>query len=246
MKKLPIQKIFLVAAFILPVLMAVISVEPALAYKLSVPFPGQPSDINGPSQYIHAIYNFGLGFAILLGVLMIVIGGVRYTISEAVPSKEDAKEQITSAVWGLVLLLVAVLILKTINPQIPDLKEPTIAPIPPAEPAAASVDMPTAEALCFNGQKDPGEECNIPFQTNPPECDYLKTKPSDTTICNQKNCTCELIAPDTSINPLCGNDIKDPGEECDARGKINLPECEFYFPKGTETICTNDCLCRAN
>lgn len=111
----------------------------ALNYTLSVPIPGYgnfpgSTSVNDPAQYIKFIYAFSTGFGALLAIIMIVIGAVRFSVSEAIPSKEAAKEQITNAIWGLVLLLGAYVIGTTINPKI-DPKNPTIqaliAPSPP-------------------------------------------------------------------------------------------------------------------
>lgn len=98
-------------------------------YKLIVPFPGA-TEITGPADYIQKIYTFALGFGTLLAMGMIIFGAVEYTLSEAVTKKEDAKDRIMGAIWGLVLLLAATLILNTINPQLPELREPALTEIP--------------------------------------------------------------------------------------------------------------------
>lgn len=62
----------------------------------------------------------GLAGAAALGVL--IYGAILWTVSGAVTSKQDAMEWIWGAVWGLVLLLGAYLILYTINPDLVNLK----------------------------------------------------------------------------------------------------------------------------
>ncbi len=98
----------------------------AKPYTLIVPFPGQNPQVSSPQDYIKALYTFGLGFGALLAMVMIVIGAVQYTASEAITSKEDAKDRIQKAILGLILLIVATVILYTINPALPDLTEPTL------------------------------------------------------------------------------------------------------------------------
>lgn len=120
-------------AFMGAVLAAALS-HSAFAYQLNVPFPGLPTQISGPAEYIRTIYTFGLGFGALLAMLMIVVGAFQYTLSEAITSKEDASERIKNAIIGLVLLLAAFLILNTINPQIPQLKEPVLTAVSPLPP----------------------------------------------------------------------------------------------------------------
>ena len=56
---------------------------------------------------------------VALAILMIVVGGVQYTISWASSSaKGEAKTRIFSAIGGLVLALLSYLILQTINPAL--------------------------------------------------------------------------------------------------------------------------------
>src|SRR3989344_3411357 len=75
-------------------------------------------------EYFVGIYNTALTLVIALALVMIVVGGVQYTISWASPSaKEEAKGRILGAIGGLILALLSVLILSTINPA---LVNPTI------------------------------------------------------------------------------------------------------------------------
>lgn len=67
---------------------------------------------------LNALFGITVGVAAILAVLMFTIGGFRYMASEAIGSKGDAKSQMQSAVLGLLLVLAAVLILNTINPDI--------------------------------------------------------------------------------------------------------------------------------
>jgi len=95
----------------------------ARAYKLTVPF-GQTTEATGPSEYITSLYTYALGLGTLLAMVMIVIGAVQYTLSEAITDKQDAKDRIWKAVWGLVLLLAATLILNILNPTLTTLEDP--------------------------------------------------------------------------------------------------------------------------
>lgn len=55
--------------------------------------------------YLSNIYTLGVGLAGVLAVLMIVIGGIQYIGSGMSPSgKSDAKDRITNAIMGLLLL----------------------------------------------------------------------------------------------------------------------------------------------
>lgn len=90
---------------------------------------------SGPADFINKAYNWSLGIAGTLAVIMIVYGGIKYAVSAGnVAQQSDAKSIITSAIWGMVLLAGAYLILYTINPNLVDLSknEPVLAPIPAA------------------------------------------------------------------------------------------------------------------
>ena len=136
------------------------------AIDLQVSFPGQPEPGPSPAKYIENLYNFGLALGALLAILMIVIGAIQYVVSEAIPGKEDARERIKSAIWGLVLLGAAVLILGTLNPQLPQLKEPELTAVqtpqplpppsggpPPPPPPPAGCDL-TANPMIISSRTD--------------------------------------------------------------------------------------------
>jgi len=161
----------------------VVEAQQSVTTKLSVPF-GTTYDVTGPDQYIRAIYIFGLGFGTLLAMLMLIIGAVQYTISEAVTSKEDAKDRMLKAIWGLVLLLAATLILSIINPTLPQLIPPQAAPIGPPTvlpsgpapieggpppvgvppPAGGPPPPPATGSLCGNGLLESPEQCELGYQ----------------------------------------------------------------------------------
>src|SRR3989344_3292740 len=69
-------------------------------------------------KYINAIIILFIGICAVLAVVMIVIGGIEYSTSELISSKEAAKERIRGALLGLLLALGAFLLLKTINPDL--------------------------------------------------------------------------------------------------------------------------------
>ena len=64
--------------------------------------------------------------AAVLAVIEIVVGGLQYALSESLFSKEDALDRIKMALLGLFIALVSWLILNTINPELVNLKDPTL------------------------------------------------------------------------------------------------------------------------
>jgi len=77
----------------------------------------------GVPSLINYIYKFALGICGITALVSIMIGAAQYTFSAGNSSKAgDAKDRITSALLGILILLFAVLILNTINPDLVNLR----------------------------------------------------------------------------------------------------------------------------
>lgn len=97
-------------------------------YQPLVGIPGV-SDPQNFDEYLQSIYAAAISLAALLAVIKIVIAGVKWMTTDIVTSKSDAKKDIEGAVFGLLIILGAVLILYIINPNIGDV-DLTFAPPP--------------------------------------------------------------------------------------------------------------------
>ncbi len=97
------------------------------------------STLNG---YIQLLYRFGLGIGGILAVGMIVWGSILISISGSVDKEREGRDFITSALFGLVLLFGAYLLLNQINPSLTSL-------VPPSAPAVTSA-APTTQQPCNN------------------------------------------------------------------------------------------------
>jgi hypothetical protein len=105
------------AIIILPALQVVAATEP---YTLLAPLPNLttvPGD-NPLGTYVPFIFNLLIGLSAVWAVLMIVIGGFQYMTTDAVMKKTQGKERIKNAVFGLVLVIAAWIILNTVNPNL--------------------------------------------------------------------------------------------------------------------------------
>jgi hypothetical protein len=113
-------KYFLIAYFFLFVGIPAITLAATDAYVPLAPIGDFVNTTTAAdlSQYLNNMFRLGIGIATALAVLMIVIGGIEYMSTDAIGGKEEGKEKITSALWGLFLALAAYLILNTINPQL--------------------------------------------------------------------------------------------------------------------------------
>lgn len=75
-------------------------------------------EVNFLADYISGLYNYLIGFGTLIAIVLIMIGGLQYSLGGM--SSEQAqkgKQRIRNAVVGLSLLLATVLILASINPR---------------------------------------------------------------------------------------------------------------------------------
>lgn len=120
------KKNFLLTLSFLVVLAAVpvallYAADPPAQYTLisgEIPFVSQAEEDGSFSGYINAFFQLGIGIGILLAVLMFVYNGVIYMTSDVVGKKAEAKSAFFNIIGGVVLILTAVLILQTINPDL--------------------------------------------------------------------------------------------------------------------------------
>ena len=81
--------------------------------------PGEECEIGWISQYVVAVYRYGVGLAAILAAIMIMVGGFLWLTSGGSPDRVGkAKEFITGSLTGLLLALFSYLILYTINPRL--------------------------------------------------------------------------------------------------------------------------------
>jgi len=86
----------------------------------TIPGAERPEDITTPLPlYLKYIYNFSIFLAGILSFILILWGGVKYLIAGPNPSKmAEAKEQITVAFVGIMIIFASYLILNTISPEL--------------------------------------------------------------------------------------------------------------------------------
>ncbi len=69
-------------------------------------------------KYLPAVFNLSIGLAAAMAFVAITLGGITYATSDALSGKQNGRDLITNAVWGLLLVIAAWIILYTINPKI--------------------------------------------------------------------------------------------------------------------------------
>lgn len=89
---------------------------------LPAPGGGVATESGSLDQYINAAFQIALGIGAAMAVINIGIGGFEYMMSDVVTAKGEGRKRITSALYGLLLLLMVYIILYVINPDILSLK----------------------------------------------------------------------------------------------------------------------------
>jgi len=102
---------------------------------------GAPSFVSSkdPASFVSGLYAYALSMAGVLAVIMIVYGGIKYVASGGNESaKSDALDIIKNAIFGIVLLFGGYIILYTINPNLVNIKNPTV----PNAPSLSTLGSP--------------------------------------------------------------------------------------------------------
>jgi hypothetical protein len=69
-------------------------------------------------DYVGYVFKFSIALAVFLAIVVIIYAGFEYMLSEALPTKLDAKGRIKSAITGLILVFASYLILRVIDPRL--------------------------------------------------------------------------------------------------------------------------------
>ncbi len=104
----------------LSLIIFVVLILPTVSFAEFVPLvgiPGVSADADF-STYINTLYALSISIAGLLAVIKIIIAGVKWMLSDVVTSKQEAKSDIQGALFGLLVVISAVLVLNIINPQL--------------------------------------------------------------------------------------------------------------------------------
>ncbi|MFH1979157.1 MAG: hypothetical protein ABII97_02140 [Patescibacteria group bacterium] len=136
------------------------------------------------AQYATQTLKFAITIGALLAIIIIIIGGFEYvTAGGNTGQVEKAKERITQAILGLILIVGSYLILYTINPDLVNLNlglDPLEIPPPPTTPIETYQVQTTSALACE-------QTCVGSFEFDPAT----------------KNCTCSGPIPNTFKTCFC-------------------------------------------
>lgn len=190
------QLLLILTIFLAPAVATAANVSEVETFHL-VKIPGF-NGLDTTEGLFNGLYTFAIAIAAILVTIRLIYAGVQYMFSEVITSKGKAKEDIKNALLGLLIILGAVTILNTVNPQLTktnvfDNLMGTKQPPPPISKATS----PVAEDPTVCGSDKIWMEC-----ATPDGADYQCKAPGDTGWC-----TGTLTAGD-DLNP---NDASNPG-----------------------------------
>lgn len=111
--------------------------EPGIVPQLNVPIPGltftPPDGGSNPllAQYVTATYTYLITISAVAATVMFTWGAFQYLLGSALPSIKSGKRVMQESILGMILVLSASMILRTINPELAHLRSLTVEPITP-------------------------------------------------------------------------------------------------------------------
>ena len=187
---------------------------PLIEAAAQISIPGGNIPIN---EYISKLYTFSLAIGGILAVLMIVSGGILFSVSGAVDKQSEGKSMILSAIFGLVLLLGSYLLLNTINPELTVLRNPGAGFITSGGGDVSKMNSCTATSTGVAGPSDTCQPGESPFNLSTGECQcYNKPK--------------EECRPELFMAPLCPRRVVIPvgGFVDNTGGLYPISSNQFY------------------
>ncbi len=209
--------------FCLPLLAGAATTTDYLLVK-DLPFVGKTESI---ASYFNGIFRLGLGLAITFAVLMLVVNGIKYMVSDAGGDKGKAKSGMTAAIIGLLIVFGSVLILNTVNPEITKfnisetirrtkeavLKGQAASTMPPADRTLWPDDTTERGLL--------GGTCTIKGR-----CPFVSVNKKNCTYVGEKDCT--------SVYGLSGDTIASILNLSLKCGGVGSRGCDVQITGGTE------------
>lgn len=87
-------------------------------YQPIVELPRLDPDSQSAEEYVQALFFLSIAAAAILAFIKIMYAGIKWMLSDVVTDKQSAKKDIWGALFGLAIVLSAVLVLTTINPNL--------------------------------------------------------------------------------------------------------------------------------
>jgi len=204
---------------LLPMVPPKLNIEiPGLAFsKVSV--DGEQVDFPWLAQYLASLYRYIIGASVVAAAVMVVFGGFKYILSSTSPSVSGAKETITDAIAGLLLVLAAYLIISIVAPNAMSLKSFRLLKVDRSDFDAPSTKDVEKATKVSKGQLPP----DPPPPPSPGESPVGKSEaPKVEPPPTQPAPIGDMEAPPAEPTPA-GGAPQEPSKGCDTGGKAPAP-----------------------
>ena len=172
--------------------------------------PGVDPDNLNIQTYLNALYILVISIAAFAAVLRLIFAGVQYILSDVITDKANAKRDIRNSLIGLLVVLGAVLILNTINPNLTNLS--ALNDLQPL-----NIEFEVVDTSCQQGTFGPGQQCLTPGTDG--SCDLSRSN-------NLCNCNETMIAIGT-----------EPGYRCEPTTPLEGPDATCPFTQTAGCPC---------
>lgn len=195
----------------------------------SVLSKGGVLEINFLQDYIAGVYTYLLGIGTLIAIVLVMIGGLQYTLAAGTGDVKKAQERIRNAVTGLTLLLCVFLIMTAINPQLVIFKPLKVLNI---EGIALERGINSNEGLSASSSNSASSSSS----TTSSACE-------DITQTAKEEGTCEIaqeVSSPTGEPPICDNNSHWTDEAGDYKEYTEITELDFAAEFGTAIMAPFD------
>lgn len=146
---------------------------PDISFSLGVPIPGftAPEDLTDLfSTYLVAIFRYLISIVAVVTTIMFIYGAFRYLVGSSLGSVSRGKEIMVDAVIGMLLMLSATMILRTVNPALTTLKSLAPTDIETVVYANPYAGIETGPGVLTELGFPPGAQARVPDYAIPLEC----------------------------------------------------------------------------
>jgi|GEM_PF-6870456 len=154
---------------------------------------------------LNAIFRLGIGIAALLAVITITWGGFQYMTSDAIGDKSEGRSWITSAIYGLLIILFSWILLTTINPQI---TKGTLGSSSLLGPTSISPGVPTTQTNTGTGTGTSDEtRILIDPPSNSYRCFFYNPNAPEGLVSFERFDSAESCQSACTADTVCGNEV---------------------------------------
>jgi hypothetical protein len=122
---------------------------PPVIPQLNVPIPGLTFGSDSGAffaQYVSGVYRYMISVVAVAATVMFTFGAFLYLLGSAITSIKKGKQYMIDAVVGMLLVLGAVFILRTINPGTVTMQSILVTPVSPLDIGGYSAEVPLGTA----------------------------------------------------------------------------------------------------